>query len=271
MAQTFTDFELIIVDDGSTDGSHELCEEFAKQDSRVRLITQPNRGLSAARNIGLLNSNGEYINFIDTDDRVDANYLQVLYDQLINNDADISMINYWLEKPDGTCLTYLSPQDIGVEVLGPFEAAERQYRWNLNTNIFVVAWGKLIRRSILIGEQFPIGRDHEDEAVIHRLFLKSRKVVLINKGYYYYRQHASSIMSNVTDERLMDFISAIEVKYADLSVAGCDLTNFWEHYLPVIADKLRLLDMKGEMGQGSWRARQLIEIFNQSRGKGNEN
>ena len=98
MAQTFTDFELIIVDDGSTDGSHELCEEFAKQDSRVRLITQPNRGLSAARNIGLLNSNGEYINFIDTDDRVDANYLQVLYDQLINNDADISMINYWLRE-----------------------------------------------------------------------------------------------------------------------------------------------------------------------------
>lgn len=118
----FTDFELVIIDDGSTDGARELCEEFAKQDPLLRLIVQRNGGAAAARNMGILNAKGEYLTFVDSDDCLDADYLQVLYDAMVENEADMSMVNYRLFEPTERgvkFVNYITADDVETMVLDP--------------------------------------------------------------------------------------------------------------------------------------------------------
>ena len=91
LAQTYTDYELILVNDGSTDGCYEICQKFSKRDVRIKLINKPNGGLSSARNVGIDNSKGDYITFVDSDDYISKYMLQELYRGLCENEADIAM------------------------------------------------------------------------------------------------------------------------------------------------------------------------------------
>ena len=92
LAQTFTDFELILVDDGSPDNCGKICDEYAKEDSRIVVIHKDNGGVSDARNIGISRANGEYIGFVDSDDYIDKDMYKNLYESCLNNKADISII-----------------------------------------------------------------------------------------------------------------------------------------------------------------------------------
>ena len=102
LAQTFKDFECICVNDGSTDGSLDILQEYAKKDDRIKIIIQENKGLSAARNVGIREAIGQYISFVDSDDWVDKNYLQILYRTIENTNSEVVVCNYekYYEKED---------------------------------------------------------------------------------------------------------------------------------------------------------------------------
>ena len=95
LVQSFKKFELVLINDGSTDNSLKICQKYREEDNRIVLISQPNKGLSAARNTGLENIHGEYVCFIDSDDFVEKNYLRSLYNNLEKNKADISICEYF--------------------------------------------------------------------------------------------------------------------------------------------------------------------------------
>lgn len=101
LIQSFKRFELILVNDGSTDNSFEICQKYRKKDSRVILISQENKGLSAARNTGLNNAHGDYICFIDSDDFIEKDYLKLLLNNLKSNNADISICEYFSSNEKG--------------------------------------------------------------------------------------------------------------------------------------------------------------------------
>lgn len=262
MAQTFTDFELIIVDDGSTDGSHELCEKFAKKDSRVRLITQKHRELSAARNIGILNAKADYITFVDSDDLLYDDYLAVLYQNLLKYDADISMICYQgYRESNHTYYSFLTADTEGTDILTPKQAAERQSKYKYNEIDYIVSWGKLYRKSLFDGLFFPEGMVHEDEARTHRFFLRANKIVAIRENHYVYRlRDNNTITSGISDKRIHDLITAFRIKLMDFMLAGIPTDYSIQRFMNTLRYLVDHADPEIEDKPGYIEAMELLKI-----------
>lgn len=203
LVQTFTDFELILVDDGSPDNCGKMCDEYAKKDSRIRVIHKQNGGLSDARNEGIdwvfKNSDSEWITFIDSDDWISPNYLEVLYNIVTKQNKDISICNF--VKTDGLNENIFS-DSVSVSVS----------LWNTeelfceNNAVATVAWGKLYRKDLFSEMRYPFGMLHEDAFVTYKLLFKYDEVAVVEEPLYAYFQRDSSIM-NVSwkPERLVAF------------------------------------------------------------------
>jgi len=189
LAQTFEDFELILVDDGSPDRCPQMCDEWAKKDSRIKVIHQNNQGLSAARNTGIRAASGEYINFIDSDDWVADTLLSDLYRLLIKYDADISVCGF--EKCSSEKLQSDSDRLCG-RCLSRDEFMDIILKINSNRTIHY-AWGKLYKRKILDSEHFPVGMLNEDVEGTFKAVMRSDRIAETPKADYYYFINAQSI------------------------------------------------------------------------------
>ena len=194
-AQTYSAYELILVDDGSTDGSGKICDRLAKRDDRVRVIHKENGGLSSARNTGLKMSRGEYITFIDSDDVVHPCYLECLLKA--GKHADISMGK--LERFSGETVSFADidqneePDLItGQETLGCF------FEQKAEVANYVSACCKLYKRELFDGIVFPEGRLFEDEFTTYRLYYKADKVAVSQNILYYYYVNDTGITRNLT-------------------------------------------------------------------------
>lgn len=191
LGQTFRDFELILVDDGSPDGCPAICDEYAKMDSRVKVIHKENGGLSSARNVGLDVAKGEYIAFVDSDDWIHLEYLEQLMNAIQSQNADMSVCNIIPSYPPDYTGWKRKVSVLEYEKLTQQQMADRlteKANW-----FYVVAWNKLYRRGIWDRLRFPEGFIHEDEAVIHRVIRSCQKIAVIPEPLYYYRQLPSSI------------------------------------------------------------------------------
>ena len=194
-AQTYSAYELILVDDGSTDGSGKICDRLAKRDDRVRVIHKENGGLSSARNTGLKMSRGEYITFIDSDDVVHPCYLECLLKA--GKHADISMGK--LERFSGETVSFADidkneKPDLktGQETLGCF------FEQKAEVANYVSACCKLYKRELFDGIVFPEGRLFEDEFTTYRLYYKADKVAVSQNILYYYYVNDTGITRNLT-------------------------------------------------------------------------
>lgn len=189
LVQTFTDFELILVDDGSPDNCPKMCDDWAKKDKRVVVIHQQNGGLSAARNAGIdwvfANSNSEWITFIDSDDWVHPEYLQCLYDSVIHNNVLVSVCGF--KRTSGE-----SPNFNNDELM-PVVWIPEDFYVEQNTNA-VIACGKLISKSLLEDIRFPVGKIHEDEFTTHKLLFQCESIAVINAPLYAYFINENGIM-----------------------------------------------------------------------------
>lgn len=207
LAQTYKEFELILVDDGSTDQSGELCDTFKTCDNRICVIHQENRGLSAARNRGLKEAGGEYITYIDSDDYVDASYLETLYQNAVTYQADVSVCDFCLvwennktkSKSNGRC---------GVKQYTGREAA-REIVAN-NKRSMITAWGKLYHHTLRELLIYPEGKLHEDEFVTYKVLYQAKEVVECDMPLYYYLQREKSIMNDGYNKRRLDKIVALK-------------------------------------------------------------
>ena len=225
--QTFTDFEVIMVDDGSTDGrSFEICQEYVERDKRFRLIHQKNGGRSAARNTALKNMTGEYITWIDSDDWVEPDYLKILVDTQTRTGADLVNVGHKRYR-DGNIYVADYEQAFGKypNYVIPLEAAIHDSFWS-SLNLTTV-WGSLGTRELYNGVVFAENIDMEDQGTKFKLYFKANKIVAVPDTPYIYRKRLGSIM-NPTEELLEDRIRKTEdmAKGLEILLYYADITDF---------------------------------------------
>ncbi|PAV31545.1 hypothetical protein CIL05_02485 [Virgibacillus profundi] len=187
--QTKKELEILLINDGSTDNSPSICEEFAKKDPRIVVIHQSSQGVSAARNTGIKNATGELVGFVDSDDWILPDMFENLENILEENNCDISICGY--ARQFGDEVTDIRENNHFLTL--PQEESLRElfrgkiYRFAL--------WNKLYRRHCFDNITFPLGRIHEDLAVSYKLFLKANRIVNTSKTGYIYRTREESILT----------------------------------------------------------------------------
>lgn len=201
LAQKYKDVEIILVDDGSTDNSGKICDEYSKKNRIIRVIHQKNGGLSAARNKGLSVAKGKYICFVDSDDYVLPGYLDEMLKVVKKKNADICVCGFGETIPQEKTI---SGQDATIQFLTKQE------------NLDILAWNKLYRLSIFknFDITYPEGKNNEDNLTTYKLYAHANKVSYIAKSLYYYRERENSITKKTKEvERLrMREMAAKEAK-----------------------------------------------------------
>ena len=183
LAQTLSDIEILLVDDGSPDRSGEICDNYAKQDKRIRVIHQQNQGVSVARNVGIKAASGKYLMFVDSDDWVDPDYCKEPYELAERTGADCVMFKYvWYENG-----RYEQKEDYPEGEKTKLEAMNL-----MNGGVGIGPSNKLFRRELFDEIQFPEGRRYEDIVVLPRLVQASRKIWYLNKPLHFYRGNENS-------------------------------------------------------------------------------
>lgn len=189
--QTYAQLEIILVDDGATDLSGKICEQYAKRDSRIQVIHKPNGGLSDARNCGLERATGKYITFIDSDDYVSKYFVERLYTNIVKTGADISIGNF-LRVKENTEIQDNIEKSCEFKVYDRIQSFTALYDKELK-DIFTTAWGKIYKRELFELIRYPVGRNYEDTSIAHLVYNLITKVVYENVKIYYYLERENSI------------------------------------------------------------------------------
>ncbi len=209
LSQTYSNFEVILVDDGSTDKSGHICDEYSKKDSRIITIHKENAGVSDARNKGIAKAKGEYLCFIDSDDIVTPYYLQTLYETIRKNNTDVVACDYY---------TFIDGDDVPQKAMQgkdePIVITEKEMededfsaRYTIK---LVVAFNKIYKRSVFDNISYPVGKIHEDAYVYHRILHVVQKIVYISDVLYFYRIRKGSITnSRFIPKELEDSMGAV--------------------------------------------------------------
>lgn len=201
--QTYSYFELLLVNDGSKDNSLKLCKELEEQDNRIVVFDRPNGGVSAARNTGLEHKRGQYVVFIDSDDFVSPNYLENLYLAIKQNSYDIVQCNFErTSKLDVFPATVEYRQDDVIEITKEQALNERKYK--------VVVWNKIYSSQILEGFLFQEGIIHEDDASYYIFVDRADRIAVLNESLYFYYLSPNSITRNQQINKRMDYIGIYE-------------------------------------------------------------
>lgn len=205
LKQTYTNLEIIVVNDGSPDNCSTICERYAKMDVRIKVLHKQNGGLSDARNVGIDCARGDYISFVDSDDYVAEDFIATLYNNMKSHNADISICNYVETK---SSVWYGGEEYNEVSGFGNIEALEKLYFGSAQERkAMVVAWNKLYKRDIFQQLRYPVGKRNEDEFIIQDILYKAKKIVYTSAELYYYLQREHSIMgfgALVYDRKRMD-------------------------------------------------------------------
>lgn len=233
LKQTYHNIEIVLVDDGSTDGSALICDEYQLKDERIRVVHQKNKGLSAARNIGIELAKGKYIAFVDSDDYIADKMIEVLYELIIENEAELAICNIECVYDSGEKKEMCSPLRNRIYLSNEWiEELFHSLTW-----YYVVAWNKLYKKELWNKVRYPVGYIHEDEAVIHRILKQCKKIVTTEEKLYYYRQNPKSIMhaeQNIKHtDKYFAFADRLCYLYKDLSldkrIFMCKI--FWGNFL----------------------------------------
>lgn len=190
LGQTYKNIEIVLVDDGSPDNCPKIIDEYAKKYDNVFAYHKKNGGLSSARNFGLKKSHGKYICFIDSDDYISTKYIEVLYNKIVEEKADIAICNYYrvYKNKEVEC------------VAGKFK-----------TEYFITpaAWNKLYKRNLFDNIEYPIGKYYEDLGTTPKLIMNCKKISYVDDFLYYYFQNDNSIMKNV-NPKIYDIYEIID-------------------------------------------------------------
>lgn len=178
--QTLKEIEIIIVDDGSTDGSAEICDIYGERDKRFKVFHKANKGISAARNDGIQLSCGKYIMWVDSDDWVVPNFCEVPYRLAEENNIDVVCFQYFRHTEDDDVANRFSTPEHGI--VSSNEAVSVYWLY-----VTVYCWNKIYKRTLFDEVQYPVGHLSEDAAIIYQLVQKADKAYLINEALYHHR------------------------------------------------------------------------------------
>ncbi len=219
--QVYTDFELVIIDDESTDNSCLICDSYAQKDNRIKIYKKNHTGVADTRNYGINVAEGKYITFIDSDDYVSKDYLKILHDLITEHGADISVGDYIVVTDD----TYAFGDDSDSAYKTSVYTNKEALYQLLATDKYIkmdTLWGKLIKAHIVKKHPFTVGRLHEDEAVSYLYYVDSTKVAVTDRIIYAYYQNESGIMHIGKNERIMDVLWSLTDRATTLEKMNWD-------------------------------------------------
>ena len=243
LEQTYRNIEVILVNDGSSDKSREICLEFAEQDSRIKLVHQKNGGLSSARNTGIDYANGEFLSFIDSDDFIHPKMYEIMVRNLILHNADLSICDF--KKVYASNIEEISSEKLDMNyetfICTKEEAFEHLYG-DLSVRT-VVAWNKLYKAELFSTIKYPVGKIHEDEFIIHHLLNLTEKIVYVNLPLYFYLQREDSIINQKYNMKRLHSLEAYKDRIMFFEQNGYKkfLINSNVRYLSLIATQYFLV------------------------------
>jgi glycosyltransferase involved in cell wall biosynthesis len=206
LAQKFSDFELILVDDGSPDKCPDICDEYAKRDSRIKVIHKENGGLSEARNRALDIAKGEYISFVDSDDYISENMINKVLEQMKYNNCDIGFCDY-VKVIKGKLVKEKSTINAGIFT------KEEALQLIIGDIISSHSWRHIYIHKLWNNVRFPVGRRFEDLATIYLTFCKANKIIHIKEDLYYYTIRDSSITYTQIDTNAVHIYYGFKERY----------------------------------------------------------
>lgn len=207
ISQTFKDWELLLINDGSTDSSGEICDDYSRKDARIRVIHKKNTGQADCRNIAIRMARGELIGFIDSDDWIEPDMYEQLYDAIIDNGADISICGYWKSYRNGERIG--SPTNMATTVYSHYEAMNIILDDKVIKNF---CCDKLFKRTMITVEM-PCNRYYEDHSTVFKWFHNAQKVIFCPSPKYHYRQRRRSTVHNPDTKPHHDFTLAEKERY----------------------------------------------------------
>lgn len=203
--QTYTNTEIILVDDGSPDNCGKICDEYKEKDNRIKVIHKENGGLSDARNFGLKDATGKYVVFIDSDDYIEEKYVELLYKAAKENDVPIAQCGINKVDDNGKLIEKTQIDKPTLKNYG--QAIEEMCISNWDN---VVVWNKIYLRSLFDKIEFPKGKIHEDEFTTYKLVYNAKKIFIIPDCLYNYRLNLNSITGKAFNIKRLDSNEAIE-------------------------------------------------------------
>ena len=202
ISQTYQSLQIILVDDGSSDRSGEICDRYASEDPRIQVIHQENCGVAAARNRGLAAANGEWVGWVDSDDWIEPDMFEYLLKNALYSGADIAVCSRYEEYREKQVFR-------GWEESQILDTEHALLALLENDKMQNFLWDKLWRRTLFDSVFFPEGKTYEDIAIMHRLFEKAETVICLPEAKYHYFQRPGSIVGDVSlGNRINHYIAA---------------------------------------------------------------
>ncbi|MBY3623492.1 glycosyltransferase [Acinetobacter sp. CUI P1] len=242
LSQSFEDFELILVNDGSPDNCAEICNHYSKIDSRIVVLNKQNGGLSDARNFGINIAKGNYIGFIDSDDWIEPDMYEVLHRLILKYNADIAVCGHYevenkkIINNEGfsNALNHYNSSQAVAKLLDDDDNVIHHF-----------AWDKLYKRDLFKKVRYPVGKYYEDIFTTHKLLINSSKVVSINSPKYYYLKRNDSITGLMNTEKLYDkFCASLEL-YKNIKVSNYEYAKLNDIALDkVVKDGIALINFQ---------------------------
>lgn len=223
--QSYSRLEIILVDDGSTDDSPQICDEFKEKDKRIKVIHKKNGGLSDARNVGIEVASGEYIGFVDSDDYIKEDMYEILLNLIKKYDADVSICNLYDVIDGNECIRN---KENGIREYSRIDILKEIL---LDKNIQSYAWNKLYKKELFDEIKYPIGKKYEDIGTTFYLFEKCNKIVVTSEPEYYYLKRADSLVNNVTESTILDYTEIIIQRYLYIKQNIKELRKYNNYYL----------------------------------------
>lgn len=221
VCQTLENIEIILVDDGSTDRSGDMCDEYASRDARIRVIHTENEGLSCARNRGISAARSDYIMFVDSDDWVEPDFCELPYRTAVDHGADLVMFGtHYYDDGKEKEVRRVPRQEGEVSKLTALKMI-------FDADISSFAWNKLYARRLFEGVAYPEGKCYEDVGTTYRLILKADTIRYIDACLYNYNyRRPGSITATASDKKIRDWLELSLQREAELSQAGYDLSDY---------------------------------------------
>lgn len=230
--QTFADFECILIDDGSPDNCGKICDEYAEKDKRIRVIHKENGGLSDARNAGIKVAQGEYLSFIDSDDWIHPQMLEILYNGITKNDVLVSVCAYERVETEKPFKNIKNPE---------YEILKGMDFFTEDNVTAVVAWNKLYHKSLFDSIRYPVGKIHEDEFTTYKILYKAGNIAFCSEKMYMYFVNNTGITKGVYSLKQLNEIEAISEQLKFFKDKRLDLCYkfamrnimrvYWNNYL----------------------------------------
>lgn len=219
LEQTYPNMEIILVDDGSTDQCGSICEENSTLDERIQVIHKENGGLSSARNAGLDIAKGKYVAFVDADDTIHREFIEILLALCEKYECDIAQCDFLTVAEDSLKMPLNPCQSLifytGAQALSALCIGKDDVKYS-------VAWNKIYRRELFQKIRYPKGRIHEDEFTTYKVLWKARKIVVTNQYLYYYLQRTGSIIRSRYSLKRLDVIAAFRERLEFLKKNGLE-------------------------------------------------